>query len=104
LELALYRIAQEAVTNAAKHAAPAAVSILIHRTVDTIRLVVEDDGRGFDVAAMKSDKQLGLLGMRERAHLVGGLMTVESSREAGGTTLCVSVPLSLSAPMLAGAW
>ncbi|HXI57716.1 MAG TPA: PAS domain S-box protein [Polyangia bacterium] len=103
LELALYRIAQEAVTNAAKHAAPAAVSILIHRTADTIRLVVEDDGRGFDVAATKSDKQLGLLGMRERAHLVGGLMTVESSREGGGTTLCVSVPLSLAGPARPGA-
>jgi PAS domain S-box-containing protein len=102
LELALYRIAQEALTNAAKHASPAEVSILIHRTADAIRLVIEDDGRGFDVAAIQSEKQLGLLGMRERAHLVGGLMTVESSPQ-GGTTICVSVLLSRSAPALAGA-
>ncbi len=53
---------------------------------------VEDDGKGFDVAETHSERQLGLVGMRERAHLVGGSMTVESS--AGrGTTVRVSVPL-----------
>ncbi|HEY2899244.1 MAG TPA: PAS domain S-box protein [Polyangia bacterium] len=92
LELALYRVAQEALTNAAKHASPAAVSVLVHRNVNAIRLVVEDDGRGFDVTEAQSGKQLGLLGMRERAHLVGGLMTVESSPGAG-TTICVTVPM-----------
>jgi PAS domain S-box-containing protein len=93
IEIALYRMAQEALTNASKHAAPKAVSILIHRNASEVRLVVEDDGKGFDVDETVSDKQLGLVGMRERAHLVGGSMTVESS-VGQGTTICISVPLS----------
>ena len=79
-------------TNAGKHATPKAVSILIHRNANEVRLVVEDDGKGFDVEDIVSDKQLGLVGMRERAHLVGGSMTVESSI-GHGTTICISVPL-----------
>ena len=50
LEIALYRMAQEALTNASKHASPKAVSILIHRNPTEVRLVVEDDGKGFDVS------------------------------------------------------
>ena len=92
LEIALYRMAQEALTNATKHAAPKAVSILIHRNPTEVRLVVEDDGKGFDASEILSEAQLGLVGMRERAHLVGGSMTVESS-PGNGTTICVSVPL-----------
>jgi PAS domain S-box-containing protein len=92
LEIALYRMAQEALTNASKHAAPKAVSILIHRNPTEVRLVVEDDGKGFDASEAVSDAQLGLVGMRERAHLVGGSMTIESS-PGNGTTICISVPL-----------
>ena len=92
MEIALYRVAQEALMNVAKHAAPSRVSVLLHRTQRVVRLVVEDDGKGFDSSVAPSDRQLGLVGMRERAHLIGGAMTVESS--AGrGTTICVSVPL-----------
>ncbi|MES1205559.1 MAG: PAS domain S-box protein [Pseudomonadota bacterium] len=97
IEIALYRVTQEALTNAAKHATPKAVSVLIHRNPNVVRLVVEDDGRGFDVAAAQSDTQLGLVGMRERAHLVGGAMTVESS-PGRGTTICVTVPLPVTPP------
>jgi PAS domain S-box-containing protein len=92
LEIALYRMAQEALTNATKHASPKAVSILIHRNPTEVRLVVEDDGKGFDASEILSETQLGLVGMRERAHLAGGSMTVESS-PGKGTTICVSVPL-----------
>jgi len=95
LELALYRVTQEALTNSAKHASPKAVSILIHRTATSVRLVVEDDGVGFDVSQAETGRRLGLVGMRERAHLVGGSITVESSR-GGGTTVCVTVPLAES--------
>ena len=97
LEIALYRVAQEALTNVGKHAAPKAVSVLVHRTPKVVRLVIEDDGKGFDPAEPHSDAQLGLVGMRERAHLVGGSMTVESS-PGRGTTICVSVPLPETAP------
>jgi signal transduction histidine kinase len=97
LEIALYRMAQEALTNASKHASPKAVSILIHRNPTEVRLVVEDDGKGFDDAELPSESQLGLVGMRERAHLVGGSMTLESS-PGHGTTICIRVPLPGKAP------
>ena len=58
---------------------------------NVVRLVIEDDGSGFDVSRALSEQQLGLMGMRERAHLIGGSMTVESSPGCG-TTICVSVP------------
>ena len=93
LETTLYRMAQEALMNASKHASPKAVSILIHRNPTEVRLVVEDDGKGFDVTEALAGARLGLLGMRERAHLPGGAMTVESSI-GSGTTICVSVPLA----------
>ena len=86
-------MAQEALTNASKHASPRAVSILIHRNPAEVRLVVEDDGMGFDATEPLAETHLGLVGMRERAHLIGGVMTVESSI-GHGTTVWVSVPLS----------
>jgi PAS domain S-box-containing protein len=98
LEIALYRMAQEALTNATKHASPKAVSILVHRNVTEVRLVVEDDGRGFDDSELLSESQLGLVGMRERAHLVGGSMTLESS-PGHGTTICIRVPLAAQKPV-----
>ena len=97
LEIALYRMAQEALANATKHAAPKAVSILIHRNPTAVRLVVEDDGKGFDASEILSEAQLGLVGMRERAHLVGGSMTLESS-PGHGTTICITVPIPAPKP------
>jgi PAS domain S-box-containing protein len=102
LEVVLYRVAQEALTNAWKHASPRAVSVLVHRNPESVRLVVEDDGRGFDAAERQAPRQLGLLGMRERVHLVGGSVTVESSIGVG-TTLCVTVPIPAAAPSGAAA-
>lgn len=95
LEIALYRMAQEALANAVKHAAPKAVSILLHRNPSEVRLVIEDDGKGFDASRALSGGRLGLVGMRERAHLAGGAMTLESSA-GNGTTICISVPLAES--------
>lgn len=97
LEIALYRMAQEALTNAVKHGAPRAVSIVLHRHPTDVRLVVEDDGKGFDASDTLSAGRLGLVGMRERAHLVGGSMTLESS-PGNGTTICIRVPLPNSKP------
>jgi len=90
-------MAQEAVTNATKHASPKAVSILIHRNRTEVRLVIEDDGKGFDASELLSEAQLGLVGMRERAHLVGGSMTLESS-PGSGTTICITVPIPAHKP------
>lgn len=95
-ETAIYRIAQEALTNVFKHSSAKRVSFILERRDDQIVAVVEDDGRGFDVGALqqKATEQrcLGLLGMRERAALLGGTLTIESA--AGiGTSIFVRVPL-----------
>jgi signal transduction histidine kinase len=93
---ALYRIVQEALTNVVKHAAARHVSVIVEKPDGEVRLIVEDDGRGFDVAAAqarpRAERRLGMAGMRERAALVGGTLTVESTL-AHGTTLYVRVPL-----------
>jgi signal transduction histidine kinase len=91
VETTVYRIVQEALTNVVKHAEARNVSILLVRRDGTVTAVIEDDGRGFDLATVQDDN-LGLAGMRERAELHDGRLTVETSRGAG-TTLRVEVPL-----------
>jgi two-component system sensor histidine kinase UhpB len=97
LETVLYRVVQEALTNVLKHAHARDVSIVIDRRLDSIRIVIEDDGSGFDAdgdrdAEPGSGQGLGLLGMRERLAMIGGAVRVESSSNVG-TTLFVTVPL-----------
>ena len=93
---ALYRIVQEALTNVAKHAGARQVSVLLEKPEREARLIVEDDGRGFDPEATraraKAERRLGLASMRERAELLGGEVEVES-RVGRGTTVYVRVPL-----------
>ena len=99
LETVLYRVVQEALTNVLKHARASNVSIVLDRRLDYVRVVIEDDGSGFDADDAGSDNDsesegrrgLGLLGMRERLAMIGGALRVESSN--AGTTLFVSVPL-----------
>lgn len=89
----LYRIAQEALHNVVKHAQATHVSILLEHTGDATILSIEDDGRGFDIEdrnGRKADGRLGLIGMRERAELMGGTLQIESS--AGGTAVLVRIP------------
>jgi signal transduction histidine kinase len=90
VETTLYRIVQEALTNVVKHAAATRVSILVVRRGDSVAAVVEDDGRGIEQPV--HDEGLGLVGMRERAALVGGRVRIESSSE-GGTTIAAEVPV-----------
>src|ERR671935_3070744 len=92
VETTLYRIVQEALTNTIKHAGARKISILLMRRGGAATAVIEDDGRGFDPAAVQEDG-LGLLGMRERVALLEGKLTVESSPETG-TTLVAEVPLA----------
>ncbi len=95
VETAIYRITQEAVTNAARHAGARHVSVVLERRGDTVVLIVEDDGEGFDmetVMAAQRQGRLGLSGMAERASLVGGRLTVESAPGAG-TTVLLEVPI-----------
>jgi signal transduction histidine kinase len=97
IETTLYRIAQEALTNVARHAGAANVSVLLERRGNSAILIVEDDGRGFDVESVlgrgRDGGRLGLFGMEERAVLIDGTLTIESS-SGGGTTVFVEVPLS----------
>ncbi len=97
VETALYRIVQEGVTNVARHADAKTASVLVERRGDLVRAIVEDDGRGFDPAtAGRADQRLGIYGIRERAELLGGTLTIES--ESGrGTSLFIEVPVTVEA-------
>jgi PAS domain S-box-containing protein len=92
-EAVVYRVVQEAVHNALKHAGASAISILLRRTNGQLTTLVEDNGRGFDPAAVPPDRGLGLIGMRERAELVEGALVVESASEAG-TRVRLMVPIA----------
>jgi len=95
LETTLYRIVQEAMNNVFKHAAAKNVSVSIERRGDHVLCIVEDDGAGFDLEALNErgdPRRIGLAGMRERAAIVGGALTIESA--AGqGTTIRVKLPM-----------
>ncbi|CAH2603524.1 GAF domain-containing protein [Rhodovastum atsumiense] len=97
VETTLYRVLQEAITNVARHAAASRVGVILEAKEQEVRMIVEDDGRGFvweegrpaDLPA----RRLGLLGIRERLSLVGGTLEVESA-PGQGATLFVRVPLA----------
>ena len=104
----LFRIVQEAVNNIVRHANARAVTIVLQLSEGVARLQVEDDGRGFDPGHASRDavelQRLGLLGIRERAELLGGEVQIESALEKG-TRLRVSIPLGGTGgknPRLAG--
>ena len=96
VETAVYRIVQEALTNAAKHAHAIRVSVVLRHRGTSLLAIVEDDGGGFDVEAVLGaaavEKRLGLFGMSERAALLGGRFSVESA-PGRGTTVFVEIPL-----------
>ncbi len=98
IELALYRILQEALGNAEQHARARHVTVRLRQAAAFIQLAINDDGIGFDPdhhpPRHKGKGGLGLLGMRERAVYVGGAFKVESSRRAG-TKIEVRIPLPL---------
>ncbi|UUU32436.1 sensor histidine kinase [Streptomyces sp. CA-210063] len=91
---ALYRAAQEAVTNARRHARASQVRVVVRLAGDAARLEVTDDGRGFAPDADAAG--FGLLGMRERVHLVAGSIDIDSGPGAG-TRVTVTVPRGASA-------
>lgn len=90
LEMGLYRIAQEGLTNALRHAGAGQVWLTLTMTPEWVRLVVEDEGVGFDPAGVASSR-FGLTGMNERAKLLGGTLRLETS-VGEGTRLEVVVP------------
>jgi signal transduction histidine kinase len=96
IEVAAFRIAQEALTNALHHAQAKEVCVTLWKRDEELVLRVLDDGLGFDKGAMlRGDvggQSLGLLGMRERAHLAGGQLEIESA-PGQGTMVQVRLPL-----------
>ncbi len=98
IEVTVYRIFQEALTNIVKHAEAKNVSVVLSYQDSSLVVIIEDDGKGFDANAVTSStdrKRLGLFGMFERASLVGGKLTIESQPGAG-TTIFLKVPAQLS--------
>lgn len=91
VETALYRLVQESLTNIVKHARAKSVSIVLTRKPESVSVIVEDDGVGFDPGRESGDG-VGLLGMRERVGLFGGRVVLES-RPGAGTTIVAEVPV-----------
>ena len=96
IEAGLFRMAQEALTNATRHSRASSVILRLVTTPQEVELSVEDNGRGFDPTASPGDRY-GLVGINERATLLGGRMSLESS-EGVGTRLEIRVPLPPSGP------
>jgi PAS domain S-box-containing protein len=95
--LALYRILQEALANVMRHAGATHVWITLAPDRRDLVLTIEDDGRGITTEEMGRPSALGLLGMRERALVVGGTVTVER-REQAGTRVTARVPIKSAPP------
>jgi signal transduction histidine kinase len=96
----LYRVAQEALTNVARHAQASRVEVSLQKVPDGICMKIKDDGKSFQVenALHHSDgKHLGLLGMRERLEMVGGKLGVEST-PGQGTTITARIPFGTPIP------
>jgi PAS domain S-box-containing protein len=94
IALCLFRVLQEALSNALKHAGGSRVSVTLRATVTEVRLDVIDHGMGFDLEAMSHRRGLGLISMKERLNLVDGEIQIES-RPGAGTTVHVRVPVVL---------
>jgi signal transduction histidine kinase len=92
----LFRVAQEALTNVARHAHATEVGLSITKIPIGIRMEISDNGKSFHVGAAlmaKNPKRLGLIGMKERVEMIGGRLTIESA-PGKGTTVRADVPLN----------
>lgn len=97
IEVAIYRIVQEALTNSANHGKAKSVSVVLQLQGNSIQTTIEDDGSGFDGANWRflslDHKRMGLLGMEERARSLRGTFSLEST-PMGGTTIFLNLPLN----------
>src|SRR6185503_2211029 len=96
-ETAVYRIVQEALHNVVKHSGATSASVLMERAKNQLRVTVEDNGAGFEAESVGEERDgrrpLGIIGMQERASLLGGEVSIES--EPGrGTTVFLRLPLA----------
>ena len=91
VEVTLYRIVQEALTNVIRHANATRVDVLLERQNERIIVMVEDNGVGFEPNLAPKPGRLGLVGMQERAEMLGGRLTIESVPSKGATIL-IEIP------------
>ena len=91
----MFRIFQETLTNVARHAKATRAEVVLQKQRDRLVLLIRDNGRGFDQADPSLSKSLGLLGMRERAAILGGRVNI-SSAPGKGTSVTVWIPLRLT--------
>lgn len=89
----IYRIVQEALTNVVRHADATRVSVSLHRTTEHLTVTVTDNGKGFDTVCVSDPHAVGLVGMQERARLIGGALEIRSTLGAG-TAILVNIPLN----------
>ena len=95
VETTLYRLVQEALTNVAKHAGAQHASVSVVNMVESVQVVIEDNGHGFDAESMlkrQPIRHLGLHGMRERVALLEGHITIDS-KPGAGTSISVVIPI-----------
>jgi signal transduction histidine kinase len=96
VETTVYRVVQESLTNVLRHAAATTVSVVLEFHDGVLQVIIEDDGRGFDVEAVANQGRLGLPGIAERLAVVGGTLSIDSSPGAG-TTIYIRIPVAESA-------
>ncbi|MGJ7541449.1 cache domain-containing protein [Variovorax sp. LT1R16] len=96
VKTALFRVAQEALTNVHKHAEASQVTLALAFGRASVRLTVQDDGRGFDEAALSGDPRrgIGLRNMRERMDAIGGMLDVQAGE--GGTRIVAAAPVTIA--------
>ena len=93
VETSLYRIIQEAMTNAARHSQATSLSVVVNERAHVVHAIVEDNGAGFDVESRRrAGSSVGLHSMTERSELLNGTLEIESGED--GTTVYVEIPLA----------
>ena len=93
IEITLYRVVQESLANVLRHARAGSAGVLLEYRDGRVVAIIEDDGAGFDPQEAMRRGRLGLFGMRERAEMLGGSLTVESA-PGTGTTVYAELPCS----------
>jgi len=83
LAMAVFRVAQESLTNVTRYAEASKVEITLRQDADNFSVTVNDNGKGFDYTAISDRKSFGLLGMRERAIALGGIVNIYSAPQQG---------------------
>jgi PAS domain S-box-containing protein len=94
----LYRVAEESLQNITKHSRAKCVSVRLDSKKEAIALTIQDDGTGFDPKAVKGHGRLGLISMKERAHLVNGKLAI-TAKLGRGTRIALKVPLPVQQPI-----